>query len=697
MGFPHQPETSETPTLRVQHKLVRLRLLRTLLCGGSVEVDEEQGDMMERRVPYRIYDPGGSGALLTKDVSNEAGSNSVSYQQLVEENHVLKERMKGLKSLGNLLEESQAEASKLRQKVEELVRQDVLKSASLSSREMNSPALIFDGQDCLPASAHQPQCDLDKTGKLEPEAKAEAKPSSSGSSSEFEVVSADDKKETKEECAEVLQKLATEDGNVSVHLQRLENSLSLFAEETNGKELLAHLGRMAVDFNRLSSKVQKNEYKTTILQTLCEQLQSENEDLRKKLDHDINLKNQMMEKMKYENMKLKRMVAERTEQKHRDQQAPALEVVSKHELPVKLLEGAGLQQSAKTTEQQESSEKNIIETLEKKVTALELQRKELLEVNKQWDQQFRSMKQQYEQKIVTLRQRLATAQKELSERENGCEEKQKDFDKMLLLAKSKIENGESEKERCLTEIKELKQRNQCLQNQILPLTKQREYQEKEIQRLNKALEEALTVQPSTPHPPLFSNTGESCMNARRTELLTQIDVLKQQVKIFEEDFQRERSDRERMNEEKEELKQKLEKVQSEITLLNTQLGIYQEDYQKEKLEKEKIQRLLKHQKQVSSERRSSDPPPGAHGPYCPPPYQLQYPPLAHPGNVYGGYDWQIHYPPAGPNAPHAHYRPSEHPWNAPYQPTRSPHAAEPHWPTADGKESTSPRLGKGQH
>ncbi|GCB86877.1 hypothetical protein scyTo_0027540, partial [Scyliorhinus torazame] len=55
--------------------------------------------MMERRVPYRIYDPGGSGALQTKEGSNDSDTNSVSYRQLVEENHVLKERMKGLKSL----------------------------------------------------------------------------------------------------------------------------------------------------------------------------------------------------------------------------------------------------------------------------------------------------------------------------------------------------------------------------------------------------------------------------------------------------------------------------------------------------------------------------------------------------------------------------------------------------------------------
>ncbi|XP_048459496.1 TNFAIP3-interacting protein 1 isoform X1 [Rhincodon typus] len=426
---------------------------------------------------------------------------------------------------------------------------------------------------------------------------------------------------------------------------------------------------MAVDFNRLSSKVQKNEYKTTVLQTLCEQLRKENEDLRKKLDHDLNDKNQMMERMKYENLKLKKMMAERLQQREAEQASPALEVASKQEPVDRPLERATLQQNTKATEQQESIDKNMMEILEKKVAALEVQRKELLEVNKQWDQQFRNMKQQYEQKIVELRQRLAMSQKELSERESGCEEKQRDFDRKLLLAKSKIESGESEKERCLAEIKELKQRNQCLQNQLLPLTKQREYQEKEIQRLNKALGEALAVQPSSPQLALFSNAGDSCMSARRTELLTQIEVLKQQVKIFEEDFQRERSDRERMNEEKEELRQKLEKVQTQMTLLNTQ---------------------------VPSERRSSDPPPGAPGPYCPPPYQIQYPPLPHPAAGIGGFEWQIHYPPAGPGA-HAHYRGSEFPWNAPFPAARNQHAAETDRPKADGKEPTSPRLGRGQH
>ena len=46
---------------------------------------------MEGKGPYRIYDPGGSEAKAREDFS---------YRQLLEENGILRERMKGLKSLG---------------------------------------------------------------------------------------------------------------------------------------------------------------------------------------------------------------------------------------------------------------------------------------------------------------------------------------------------------------------------------------------------------------------------------------------------------------------------------------------------------------------------------------------------------------------------------------------------------------------
>lgn len=50
---------------------------------------------MDGKGPYRIYDPGGSEARARE----EAGDGS-SYRQLLEENSILRERMKGLKSLG---------------------------------------------------------------------------------------------------------------------------------------------------------------------------------------------------------------------------------------------------------------------------------------------------------------------------------------------------------------------------------------------------------------------------------------------------------------------------------------------------------------------------------------------------------------------------------------------------------------------
>lgn len=56
------------------------------------------------------------------------------------------------------------------------------------------------------------------------------------------------------------------DGNLMQHLQRLETTLSVCAEEPDHSQLFTHLGRMALEFNRLASKVHKNEQRTSILQ-----------------------------------------------------------------------------------------------------------------------------------------------------------------------------------------------------------------------------------------------------------------------------------------------------------------------------------------------------------------------------------------------------------------------------------------------
>nr|KAF6350426.1 TNFAIP3 interacting protein 1 [Myotis myotis] len=598
---------------------------------------------MEGRGPYRIYDPGGS---------IPPGEASTAFERLVEENSRLKEKMQGIKMLGELLEESQMEASRLRQKAEALVEDSELgkdrqllppPSPTLTSFD-HLPELT--GKDAnVPAPPTNPAPPSDKPEPVQ-------KPPSSGTSSEFEVVPNEQNSppESSGQTRNMMElgPLPHEDSNLMLHLQRLETTLSVCAEEPDHSQLFTHLGRMALEFNRLASKVHKNEQRTSILQTLCEQLRKENETLKAKLDKGLEQRDQAAERLREENMELKKLLmTSGKEGVCRRPGSPKMEGAGKKGV-------AGQLQASATASK--IPEAGALGAAEKKVKVLEQQRTELLEVNKQWDQHFRSMKQQYEQKITELRQKLADLQKQVTDLEAEREQKQRDFDRKLLLAKSKIDMEETDKEQLSAEAKELRQKVRYLQDQLSPLTRQRDYQEKEIQRLNKALEEALSIQASPSSPTAFGNTEGAGGLLRKQELVTQNELLKQQVKIFEEDFQRERSDRERMNEEKEELKKQVEKLQAQVTLSNAQLKAFKDE--------EKAKEALKQQKRkakASAERYHVEPHPyfGYYGPpmphhgyeewsqirYPPPPMAMEHPPPLPNSHLYPmpGYTWRPPY------------------------------------------------------
>uniref|UniRef100_A0A8C9KAZ5 TNFAIP3-interacting protein 1 n=1 Tax=Panthera tigris altaica TaxID=74533 RepID=A0A8C9KAZ5_PANTA len=540
---------------------------------------------MEGRGPYRIYDPGGG---------VPPGEASAAFERLVEENSRLKEKMQGIKMLGELLEESQMEASRLRQKAEELVKDsELLPPPSPSLASFDHLAELTGKEADVPAAPADPAHPSNKAEPVQ-------KPPSSGTSSEFEVVPAEEQNSPPASGGQArntmeLGPLPHEDTNLMLHLQRLETTLSVCAEEPDHSQLFTHLGRMALEFNRLASKVHKNEQRTSILQTLCEQLRKENEALKAKLDKGLEQRDQAAERLREENMELKRLLMSCSKEDTCGQPGfPKMEGAGKKGV-------AGQQQACVTAGK--IPEVGALGAAEKKVKMLEQQRTELLEVNKQWDQHFRSMKQQYEQKITELRQKLADLQKQVTDLEAEREQKQRDFDRKLLLAKSKIEMEETDKEQLTAEAKELRQKVKYLQDQLSPLTRQREYQEKEIQRLNKALEEALSIQASPSSPPAAFGGPEGAGGLlRKQELVTQNELLKQQVKIFEEDFQRERSDRERMNEEKEELKKQVEKLQAQVTLSNAQLKAFKDE--------EKTKEALKQQKRKAKPEYTWRPPCG---------------------------------------------------------------------------------------
>ncbi|KAM9731151.1 TNFAIP3-interacting protein 1 isoform 3-T4 [Dama dama] len=625
---------------------------------------------MEGRGPYRIYDPGGGVPL---------GEASSAFERLVEENSRLKEKMQGIKMLGELLEESQMEASRLRQKAEELVKDsEPLPPPSPPLASFSDLAELAGKDTAVPATPADPAHPSDKPEPV-------PKPPSSNTSSEFELVPAEgpSSPESSGHTRNTMElgPLPQEDSNLMLHLQRLETTLSVCAEEPDHSQLFTHLGRMALEFNRLASKVHKNEQRTSILQTLCEQLRKENEALKSKLDKGLEQRDQAAERLRTQ-LQFRRVGCLRppvSSTGGRQYDLPVCLQPREENLELRKLlmssskdgasgrpgspkmEGAG-KKGAATLQQTDvvdldkkttgvtscnasragvttgkTPEAGALGAAEKKVRLLEQQRAELLEVNKQWDQHFRSMKQQYEQKITELRQKLADLQKQVTDLEAEREQKQRDFDRKLLLAKSKIEMEETDREHLTAEAKELRQKVKYLQDQLSPLTRQREYQEKEIQRLNKALEEALSIQASPSSPTAFGSPEGAGGLLRKQELLTQNELLKQQVKIFEEDFQRERSDRERMNEEKEELKKQVEKLQAQVTLSHAQLKAFKDE--------EKAKDALRQQKRkakTSADRYHLEPHPEHLCGACP----YAYPPMPPIGPHPGFEDWsQVRYPP----------------------------------------------------
>uniref|UniRef100_A0A8B9KKD0 TNFAIP3 interacting protein 1 n=1 Tax=Astyanax mexicanus TaxID=7994 RepID=A0A8B9KKD0_ASTMX len=601
---------------------------------------------MDGKGPYRIYDPGGSESQAKEEAS--------SYRQLLEENSVLRERMKGLKSLGDLLEESQTEASKLRKRVEELVRDNEALKSSTSSYASNvcmGAPVQTDTQGRVYVMTFKGFKVRQKLVYSVVYYKA-VEPSS-----QFELVNMEDKTVTETQ---------TENTELASQLQRLESSFSVFAEESNPNQLLAHLGRMAVEFHHLSSKVQKNEQRTSLLQTLCEQLRQENNELRKKMEEDLQYRNRDLEQLRQENLKLREQVNGKTEAVQTE--SPESKEEPKEEATKAKLEMAMTQQAGKTVEKTPSKTLDP-EVYEKKIRLLEKQRRDVLEVNKQWDIQWNSMKAQFEQKITDLRQRLADSQKAVLELEAEREQRQRDYDKKLLLAKSKIDNV-----------------------QVTP-----------------PLELLSVLQNFTPTPPvtiitaltLHNNTRQSrqalVLNTVRTVFYFSVYLCVLQVKIFEEDFRKERSDRERMNEEKEDLRRQVERLQGQMTNLTNQLHQAQNECQRERAERCKLERLqMQHNKQGQPERRTSDPTSTAPNGPLSPPYCGPFVQVGHQGLE----GWPIHFPPRMPTlstAPGRDFQPVNpgFPWQSSFpQPRGSRGQPDPARAPPENAEAGAAGFGK---
>ncbi|ELW62624.1 TNFAIP3-interacting protein 3 [Tupaia chinensis] len=179
-------------------------------------------------------------------------------------------------------------------------------------------------------------------------------------------------------------------------------------------------------------------------------------------------------------------------------------------------------------------------------------------------------------KVAELKTKLDTAERRLNTLEMEQPQNQRHSDRQRSLAGDARQLEEKEKESLNEELHELKKENRLLKEKNVLASRKKEHYECEIKRLNKALQDALKME--------YSSVSEDCLGKCDEEMRTEMEVLKQQVQIYEEDFKKERSDRERLNQEKEELQRINQTSQSQLSRLNSQIKACQKD--KEKLEKQ---------------------------------------------------------------------------------------------------------------
>uniref|UniRef100_A0A8C2Y6G6 TNFAIP3 interacting protein 3 n=1 Tax=Coturnix japonica TaxID=93934 RepID=A0A8C2Y6G6_COTJA len=230
-----------------------------------------------------------------------------------------------------------------------------------------------------------------------------------------------------------------------------------------------------------------------------------------------------------------------------EMEAPADPLESKHVLPNK----------QKTV---------LANSQERLILSLERQRQELLEVNKQWDHQFRTMKQLYEKQLAEVKAKLRVSERKVCKLEEERHRHPPEMERLQVLDRDRP-SQEAEEIKVLSEaLHEMKEENKLLKQKNVSMIRKQEHYECEISRLNKALLDVLKKNSSILRTP--SETGDK---NSLDDMRTQLEVLKQQVQIYEEDFRKERSDRERLNEEKEALQRANERLQAQLNKLNSKM------------------------------------------------------------------------------------------------------------------------------
>lgn len=186
----------------------------------------------------------------------------------------------------------------------------------------------------------------------------------------------------------------------------------------------------------------------------------------------------------------------------------------------------------KTTEPQQRAAVEDMEMLKQK-------NQQLTEANQRWSNEWNKLVAHYDGRVADLQTERDRLAKELTEFKISEEAKQRDYEKMLMNAKKKASDEENDKEEAYLLLTSANNRAEALQTQLAEC----EDLVSGLRREKQVLETELNVIRQRPVMSPGSPSEGSRTTRNTMELQTENDVLRQQLLVFQEDFDRERQDR----------------------------------------------------------------------------------------------------------------------------------------------------------
>ncbi|XP_041364458.1 TNFAIP3-interacting protein 1-like [Gigantopelta aegis] len=264
-------------------------------------------------------------------------------------------------------------------------------------------------------------------------------------------------------------------------------------------------------------------------------------------------------------------------------------------------------------------------TLTQMVQELQNKNKQLKDANNSWRSRWTQLESSKDSQIKSLENQLAGKTRELSKISQTNADREREFEQMLCAAKSHAGDEENAKEEALQQLHVANTRLTELQEKIASL----EWDNKDLVRAKHTIEAELTVLKKEAENPQAGRHPAQTVDALKTE----IAVLREQLTVFEEDFERERQDRAATQSAREDIQTKYEEVyrsrrnlserlnnqQRKAEHLETELRQTQRRIQNLETENRRLKAELKQQQAAM---RYAPPPPVS--PYPPQPFQ-QYP------------------------------------------------------------------------